>query len=117
MSLSRPNNDVGENIYMSSGRAAQEQAQGAVDSWSEYFQTTRIFSVPSCASYIPSCLGIFLGIQIKENIRKRCTPEYIFLVEQHGSFENMSEGTQRSRITPLEKNQAGVDLPLAISHR
>ena len=119
MSLTRPNNDVGENLYMSSGRAAQEQAQGAVDSWSEYFQTTRIFSVPSWASYIPSCLGIFLGIQIKENIRKRCTREYIseFLVEQHGSFENVSEGTQRSRITPLEKNQAGVDLPLAISPR
>ena len=82
-------------------------------------QLVRIFSVPSWASYIPSCLGIFLGIQIKENIRKRCTREYIseFLVEQHGSFENVSEGTQRSRITPLEKNQAGVDLPLAISHR
>merc|ERR1712098_488094 len=29
----RPNNANGENIYMSSGRAAQEQAQGAVDSW------------------------------------------------------------------------------------
>jgi len=29
----RPNNNNGENIYMSSGRAAQEQAQGAVDSW------------------------------------------------------------------------------------
>merc|ERR1711972_234783 len=26
-------NAYGENIYMSSGRAAQEQAQGAVDSW------------------------------------------------------------------------------------
>merc|ERR1712130_883931 len=29
----RPNNANGENIYMSSGRAAQDQAQGAVDSW------------------------------------------------------------------------------------
>merc|ERR550532_3123366 len=29
----RPNNNNGENIYMSSGRAAQDQAQGAVDSW------------------------------------------------------------------------------------
>merc|ERR1711934_511902 len=29
----RPNNNAGENIYMSSGRAAQDQAQGAVDSW------------------------------------------------------------------------------------
>merc|ERR1712038_608170 len=29
----RPNNNNGENIYMPSGRAAQEQAQGAVDSW------------------------------------------------------------------------------------
>merc|ERR1712037_867818 len=29
----RLNNNNGENIYMSSGRAAQEQAQGAVDSW------------------------------------------------------------------------------------
>merc|ERR1711963_667416 len=29
----RPNNKYGENIYMSSGRAAQDQAQGAVDSW------------------------------------------------------------------------------------
>merc|ERR1712212_766949 len=53
----RPNNNNGENIYMSSGRAAQEQAQGAVDS------------------------------------------------------------IQRSRITPLEKNQAAVDLSLAISPR
>ena len=26
-------NKYGENLYMSSGRAAQEQAQGAVDSW------------------------------------------------------------------------------------
>merc|ERR1712088_20324 len=29
----RPNNKYGENIYMSSGSAAQDQAQGAVDSW------------------------------------------------------------------------------------
>merc|ERR1712066_1015826 len=29
----RPNNKYGENLYMSRGRAAQEQAQGAVDSW------------------------------------------------------------------------------------
>merc|ERR1712168_545392 len=29
----RPNNNAGENIYMSSGRTAQDQAQGAVDSW------------------------------------------------------------------------------------
>jgi len=29
----RPNNKNGENIYMSGGKAAQEQAQGAVDSW------------------------------------------------------------------------------------
>merc|ERR1712061_17464 len=29
----RPNNNAGENIYMSSGSAAQDQAQGAVDSW------------------------------------------------------------------------------------
>merc|ERR1711936_93082 len=28
-----PNNKNGENIYMSGGKAAQEQAQGAVDSW------------------------------------------------------------------------------------
>merc|ERR1711936_617815 len=28
-----PNNKYGENIYMSSGSAAQDQAQGAVDSW------------------------------------------------------------------------------------
>lgn len=31
----RPNNNAGENIYMSSGSAAQDQAQGAVDSWWE----------------------------------------------------------------------------------
>merc|ERR1712025_488486 len=29
----RPNNKYGENIFMSSGSAAQDQAQGAVDSW------------------------------------------------------------------------------------
>merc|ERR1711971_1014427 len=29
----RPNNNNGENIYMSGGMAAQELAQGAVDSW------------------------------------------------------------------------------------
>merc|ERR1719186_1948420 len=43
----RPNNKNGENIYMSGGKAAQEQAQGAVDSWYSEIKDYKFGKEPS----------------------------------------------------------------------
>jgi len=43
----RPNNNNGENIYMSGGMAAQELAQGAVDSWYSEIKDYKFGKEPS----------------------------------------------------------------------
>jgi len=43
----RPNNNNGENIYMSGGKAAQELAQGAVDSWYSEIKDYKFGKEPS----------------------------------------------------------------------
>merc|ERR1712172_227372 len=43
----RPNNNNGENIYMSGGMAAQELAQGAVDSWYSEIEDYKFGKEPS----------------------------------------------------------------------
>merc|ERR1711944_318156 len=51
----RPNNKYGENIYMSSGSAAQDQAQGAVDSW---YSEIKDYTFGKEPSWVDLSLGI-----------------------------------------------------------